>query len=46
VHLPVLDRLFGTYYVPEDRWPAAYGLEGASVPADYARQLVYPFTGR
>ena len=46
VHLPVLDRLFGTYYMPTERWPVAYGIEGAPVPKDYARQLVYPFTGR
>jgi lathosterol oxidase len=25
VHLPLLDRLLGTYYLPE-RWPRAYGL--------------------
>ena len=29
VHLPVLDRLFGTYYLP-DRWPRAYGLVAES----------------
>jgi sterol desaturase/sphingolipid hydroxylase (fatty acid hydroxylase superfamily) len=43
VHLPVLDRLFGTYYMPPGRWPTAYGIEGGPVPHDYARQLVYPF---
>jgi lathosterol oxidase len=46
VHLPVVDRLFGTYYMPAERWPMAYGIEGAPVPREYARQLVYPFTGR
>jgi sterol desaturase/sphingolipid hydroxylase (fatty acid hydroxylase superfamily) len=39
----VLDRLFGTYYQPEGRWPAAYGLAGgAAVPDGYLRQLVAP----
>src|SRR2546423_3940652 len=28
VHLPVLDRLFRTRFLPEDRWPRAYGVSG------------------
>jgi sterol desaturase/sphingolipid hydroxylase (fatty acid hydroxylase superfamily) len=43
VHLPVIDRLFGTQYLPGDRWPAEYGLAGAPVPRGYAAQLAYPF---
>jgi sterol desaturase/sphingolipid hydroxylase (fatty acid hydroxylase superfamily) len=44
VHLPVLDRLFGTYHLP-DRWPSAYGLAGGErVPPGYFPQLVYPLT--
>jgi sterol desaturase/sphingolipid hydroxylase (fatty acid hydroxylase superfamily) len=44
VHLPVLDRAFGTAYLPEGRWPAAYGLAGgAALPDGYARQFVAPF---
>lgn len=43
VHLPVLDRLFGTYYQPEGRWPKSYGLAGgAAMPEGYLRQLVHP----
>jgi sterol desaturase/sphingolipid hydroxylase (fatty acid hydroxylase superfamily) len=46
VHLPVLDRAFGTYYLP-DRWPTAYGLAGGDeVPPGYLRQLVFPFRHR
>ena len=46
VHLPVLDRLFGTCYLPGDRWPASYGLaDGTTVPPGYVRQLVDPFVG-
>jgi lathosterol oxidase len=45
VHLPVLDRLFGTYYLPE-RWPASYGLAGGRVPPGYLRQMAYPFQRR
>jgi lathosterol oxidase len=44
VHLPVLDRLFGTCYLPGDRWPASYGLaDGAIVPPGYVRQFAAPF---
>jgi sterol desaturase/sphingolipid hydroxylase (fatty acid hydroxylase superfamily) len=42
IHLPWLDRLFGTYYFPEGRWPAAYGLGGLPVPEGWLRQLVWP----
>ena len=30
VHLPLLDRLFGTYHLPRGRWPSAYGLAGGA----------------
>ena len=43
VHLPVLDALFGTLYLPRDAWPDAYGVEGEAVPDGWGGQLVYPF---
>jgi sterol desaturase/sphingolipid hydroxylase (fatty acid hydroxylase superfamily) len=43
VHLPMIDRCFGTEYLPQDRWPGGYGVEGLSVPQGYARQLIWPF---
>ena len=46
VHLPVIDRLFGTSYFPDGRWPDAYGLAGLPVPDGWLRQLVRPFTAR
>lgn len=46
VHLPVLDRLFGTQHLPGDAWPEAYGIHGDPVPEGYARQLAYPFVTR
>ena len=46
VHLPIIDRLFGTCYFPAGRWPAAYGLAGAPVPDGWLRQLVWPLRGR
>jgi lathosterol oxidase len=42
VHLPVIDRVFGTAHMP-GRWPAAYGIEGNPVPEGWLAQLVYPF---
>ena len=46
VHLPVLDRLFGSYHLPDGGWPAAYGITGgAMVPDGYVRQFTHPFRG-
>jgi lathosterol oxidase len=46
VHLPWIDRAFGTCYFPEGQWPAAYGLAGAPVPDGWVRQLVWPLRAR
>jgi len=43
IHFPILDRLFGTHYFPEDQWPSAYGIPGHPVPKGYWRQFLYPF---
>jgi sterol desaturase/sphingolipid hydroxylase (fatty acid hydroxylase superfamily) len=43
VHLPLLDRLFGTAHEP-GTWPTGYGLDVAP-PAGVWRQLVWPFRG-
>jgi lathosterol oxidase len=45
VHLPVLDRLFGTQYLPRDAWPERMGVAGAQPPHGYWAQLLYPFQG-
>jgi lathosterol oxidase len=43
VHLPVLDAVFGTMYLPK-RWPNAYGIgSGPRVPHGFLRQLLWPF---
>lgn len=44
VHFPLLDRLFGTYFFPKERWPAGYGIAGHPVPKGYVKQFAYPFT--
>ena len=47
VHLPLLDRVFGTYYQPAGRWPAAYGLaRGEPVPDGFLRQLAHPWRAK
>jgi lathosterol oxidase len=43
VHLPWLDRLFGSQHLPEGDWPAAYGIEGRPVPPGWLDQASYPF---
>jgi lathosterol oxidase len=42
VHLPWLDRLFGTCHFPENAWPDRYGIVGDPVPEGYLAQLAYP----
>jgi sterol desaturase/sphingolipid hydroxylase (fatty acid hydroxylase superfamily) len=44
VHMPWIDRLFGTYHMPENRWPEDYGIAGDPVPEGYLAQLTDPFT--
>ena len=43
VHFTIFDKLFGTHFLPENRWPAGYGIEGHPVPKGYLKQLKYPF---
>jgi sterol desaturase/sphingolipid hydroxylase (fatty acid hydroxylase superfamily) len=45
IHFPLLDRLFGTYHLPQNQWPAGYGIEGHPVPLGYLKQFKYPFSG-
>jgi sterol desaturase/sphingolipid hydroxylase (fatty acid hydroxylase superfamily) len=42
IHFPWLDRIFGTYYLPTDKWPSGYGVP-EDVPNGYLAQLRYPF---
>ena len=43
VHFPWLDKLFGTHYMPDDKWPSGYGIEGHPVPRGFWQQFLYPF---
>ncbi len=42
-HLPVIDRIFGTYYMPKDQWPQTYGVIGTPLPKGIVRQFFHPF---
>lgn len=42
IHFPFLDKIFGTHYLPESKWPSGYGVPEA-VPNGYLAQLRYPF---
>jgi len=43
IHFPILDRLFGTHHLPEDKWPSGYGIAGHPVPKGYSAQFMHPF---
>lgn len=43
IHFPLLDKLFGTYYMPPNQWPGGYGVGGHPVPNGYWQQFLYPF---
>ena len=46
VHMPIWDRLFGTYHMP-GRWPVSYGLaHGKTMPPGWPRQFVHPFQSK
>ena len=44
VVFPFIDRMFGTYHLPENEWPEETGLIDASFPKGFGRQLIFPFT--
>ena len=46
IHFPFLDRLFGTYHLPDGKWPSDYGIPGHPVPLGYWKQFLYPFRRR
>lgn len=46
VHFPLLDMLFGSFHLPGERWPKAYGVKNNDVPESYLLQWIYPFQRR
>jgi sterol desaturase/sphingolipid hydroxylase (fatty acid hydroxylase superfamily)/tricorn protease-like protein len=43
---PLLDVLFGTFYMPPGKRPAHYGSGDPDFPEEFLGQLLYPFVGR
>ncbi len=39
---PLLDVIFGTFYMPENRLPQAYGVPGSDIPKDFIGQMIWP----
>tara|TARA_R110001606_G_scaffold111044_6_gene237403 strand:- start:779 stop:985 length:207 start_codon:yes stop_codon:yes gene_type:complete len=44
VHFSFFDRLFGTYYLPEE-WPDSYGVVHGAPPTGLVNQQLHPFRG-
>ncbi|XUU60152.1 sterol desaturase family protein [Erythrobacter sp. HA6-11] len=42
IHFPWIDKLFGTFHLPQDRWPENYGIP-EEVPRKYTGQFLYPW---
>jgi sterol desaturase/sphingolipid hydroxylase (fatty acid hydroxylase superfamily) len=40
---PIWDVLFGTFYMPKNELPDAYGIDDKSFPASFGAQMLYPF---
>jgi len=43
IHFPLIDWLFGTYYLPGDAWPQSTGLGSDEMPKGFIRQFLHPF---
>jgi sterol desaturase/sphingolipid hydroxylase (fatty acid hydroxylase superfamily) len=41
-HLPVIDRIFGTLFLPPGGWPERCGIRGRQVPDGWLHQLLFP----
>ena len=40
---PVLDLIFGTFYLPNETLPASYGVDDRAFPSDFGAQMIHPF---
>jgi sterol desaturase/sphingolipid hydroxylase (fatty acid hydroxylase superfamily) len=39
----LLDMIFGTFFMPGERWPKSYGVHNEAIPRSFLKQFVYPF---
>jgi sterol desaturase/sphingolipid hydroxylase (fatty acid hydroxylase superfamily) len=40
---PVLDVVFGTFYMPKEALPDSYGVADQAFPPGFGAQMIYPF---
>jgi len=40
---PIIDLIFGTFYMPKETLPVAYGVADQALPAGFGGQMIYPF---
>jgi sterol desaturase/sphingolipid hydroxylase (fatty acid hydroxylase superfamily) len=40
---PILDVMFGTFYMPQERLPGGYGIADRAFPPSFGGQMLYPF---
>lgn len=40
---PLLDVIFGTFYMPEGRVPEKYGVSGSKIPSGFMQQIIWSF---
>jgi sterol desaturase/sphingolipid hydroxylase (fatty acid hydroxylase superfamily) len=40
---PVLDLIFGTFYLPKETLPVSYGVDDRAFPSDFGAQMIHPF---
>jgi sterol desaturase/sphingolipid hydroxylase (fatty acid hydroxylase superfamily) len=43
--LPIMDKLFGTWYMPKKQWPSKYGISTPTA-SGVVGQLIQPFETR
>jgi sterol desaturase/sphingolipid hydroxylase (fatty acid hydroxylase superfamily) len=40
---PILDVMFGTFYMPQEKLPGGYGIADRAFPPSFGGQMLYPF---
>lgn len=43
---PLLDIVFGTFYMPENTVPKRFGVPGSGIPSGFLGQMIWPFKKR
>lgn len=40
---PIIDVIFGTFYMPEGKYPSNFGVDDPEFPKGFEQQMLYPF---